>query len=249
MADGAMPMADPGGVMVVSNCRTWHGKLFRWADHQARFRRDCRDCCIALPYSDEELTAAAESLLDGDCHIVTVAAPGLVGISTKPVDAARDTRFATEGAMLRVAGHQPVDESALLPPRIKHRSRLIWHLAAHKVFEHEIAVLTDSPGGTLTETAIGNVLAVRDNVLYTPPRKLLLDGIGLRVTLELADAMGLLWQERDLTIREIPSCDEWLLVGSGLGIAAVSRFNGVQFAPGPWTRKLIAAWALAVRKS
>ena len=51
------------GATVTDFCRTYAHKLFRWPDHLARLRRDCEACFIPLPYSDAELTAAAETLV------------------------------------------------------------------------------------------------------------------------------------------------------------------------------------------
>ena len=49
-------------------------------------------------------------------------------------------------------GHQPVLADSVLPPRVKHRSRMVWHIASQLANEDEVAILTDKPGGTMTET-------------------------------------------------------------------------------------------------
>ncbi|MEO2090601.1 MAG: aminotransferase class IV, partial [Gemmataceae bacterium] len=73
------------GATVTDFCRTYRHRLFRWPDHLARLRRDAAACFIPLPYSDEELTAAAEHLVsenakglppDDDLALTTFATPG-----------------------------------------------------------------------------------------------------------------------------------------------------------------------------
>ena len=66
LADAHLSFADAGfasGTTVVDTCRTYGGKLFRWADHLQRFRRDCADAFVPLAATDAELTAAAHHLI------------------------------------------------------------------------------------------------------------------------------------------------------------------------------------------
>lgn len=250
MSQAALPLTDMGfvnGATVTDNCRTWNRKLFRWADHLARFRRDCEACFVPLPHDDAAITAIAHRLLESqpdDVHVVTFATPQSFGMFTRPVDLARNRRFRDHGVHLRVVGYQPVDAGAVLSPAWKHRSRMVWHIADH-LAKGAVAVLTDREGGTLTETAIGNVLAVIDGALITPPRCLLLDGISLRVTLELATSLGIPWCERE--IRPEDRMSEMLLAGTGFGLAAVSKLDDRDVNwPGPVFQQLAEAWRASV---
>ena len=61
--EAALPLHDAGfvsGATVVDNARTFRHKLFRWADHLARFRRDCEACYVPLEATDEQLTTMGE---------------------------------------------------------------------------------------------------------------------------------------------------------------------------------------------
>ena len=250
LSQAALPLTDGGfinGATVTDNCRSWHGRLFRWADHQARFRRDCETCRIPLTLSDSEISSIAQRLLGADDrHVVTFATPQTFTLFTRPVDHGRNQRFQSDGATLKVVGHQPVSAGAVLPPQPKHRSRMVWHIA-EVLAGDAVAVLLDRPDGTLTETAIACVLAVIDGNLVTPPRSLILDSISLKVALELAADAGIKVIEQEIRQGDWTRASEMLLAGTGFGIASVRQIDEHSFKlNGPAFQTLSAAWADAV---
>jgi branched-chain amino acid aminotransferase len=264
-SEASLPLHDAGfasGATVVDNARTFRRRLFRWPDHLARFRRDCATCYVPLTHTDGQLTAAAEEVVEhnakllppgGELQLVTFATPGALGfytgepdgpptlgMVTYPLPFARYRRFFTDGVRLAVAGALP---PSLVPPTAKHRSRMAWHVAAHRVPPGTTAVLTDG-AGNVTETAVANVLAVFDGVVTSPPRDTILDGISLRVTHELCAAAGLRWEERPIPVGEVASASEAMLTGTGFCVAGVRGFDGVELRwPGPVFTKLLAAWS------
>src|SRR5437762_6192090 len=151
-AEAALPLADAGfvsGATVVDNARTFRHRLFRWPDHLARFRRDCRSCFVPLNATDEQITAAAEELVahnaallppGGELQLVTFATPGplgfylgeattgppTLGMVTYPLPFARYRRFFTEGLRLAIVGYHLADPESILSPISKHRSRMAW---------------------------------------------------------------------------------------------------------------------------
>jgi branched-subunit amino acid aminotransferase/4-amino-4-deoxychorismate lyase len=278
-SEAALPLHDAGfvsGATVVDNARTYRHQLFRWPDHLARFRRDCASCYIPLEATDDQLTAAAAELVahnaqllppSGELQVVTFATPGplgvylggapngppTLGLVTYPLPFARFRRFFTEGVTLALVGTHAVG-STLLSPMVKHRSRMLWHIADHKArsdprHPHAVAVLADGPGGTLTETSIANVLAVVDGVVVSPPREMILDGISLRTTFELCQTLGLPFAERPIGPADLARVSEMMLTGTGFGLAGVRDLfleapDPVRFAwPGPVFRQLLAAWS------
>lgn len=166
LSDLTLSFADAGfvfGATITDFCRTYKHKLFRWPDHLARLRRDCDACKIPLPYSDADLTAAAEELVaqnskligeGDDLALLTFATPGPIGymlpgqgegppwqangptttvMHTFPLPRQRYKRFFTDGVTLAVAGVQPSYPNQIVPTTIKHRSRLHWWLAEQAV--------------------------------------------------------------------------------------------------------------------
>lgn len=277
-ADAALPLHDAGfasGATVVDNARTFRHKLFRWPDHLGRFRRDCETCYVPLGATDEHLTATAEELVGhnakllppgGELQLVTFATPGTLGfyvgepngpptlgMATYPLPLARYRRFFTEGVTLvELPSGEARKPDPVLPPTVKHRSRMFWHVADHKARAkagpHALALPT-GPRSSLTETGVGNFLAVIGGVVVSPPRGSVLDGISLRVTRELCAALGVPFMEAPITPADVRETNEALLTGTGFCLAGVrtlhsggqSRARTFDW-PGPVFRKLLAAW-------
>src|SRR5947209_20585577 len=89
-AQAALPLHDAGFIMgatVTDLCRTFHQRLYRWADHLARFLGSCRLTDIQPPLGEGAIGALAEelvrhnaSLLPGqELALVLFATPGPVG--------------------------------------------------------------------------------------------------------------------------------------------------------------------------
>src|SRR5262245_8138825 len=265
------------GATVVDNTRTFRHKLFRWPDHLARFRRDCDACYVSLEAPDDQLSATAEELIShnakllppgGELQLVTFATPGplgfylgetnngppTLGMVTYPLSFARYRRFFTDGVTLvEVHTGDPLRPNPTLLPTVKHRSRMFWHVADHKAREktgypHALAIAL-GPRSSLTETGIANFLAVMDGVVVSPPSNLVLDGISLRVTRELCQALGISFTEAPITPADAHRISEALLTGTGFCIAGVrllfshagSEIHPFDW-PGPVFRKLLAAW-------
>jgi branched-chain amino acid aminotransferase len=279
-ADAGLPLHDAGfvsGATVVDNARTFRHQLFRWPDHLARFRRDCQTCYVPLEATDEQITVAAEELVShnakllppgGELQLVTFATPGPLGVylgepangpptlgmATYPLPFARFRPFFTDGVTLAAVGMNGVRADAVLPPAVKHRSRMLWHVADHKARErtgnpHALAVLLD-PHGSLTETGVANVLAVIEGAVVTPPRATVLDGISVRVTRDLVAALGMPFVEAAITLADVHRISEVMLTGTGFCLAGVREYHPYwgsppkHFAwPGPVFRKLLAAWS------
>lgn len=292
-AGAALPLHDAGfvsGATVVDNARTFRHTLFRWPDHLARFRRDCAACYVPLEATDEQLTATAEELVahnakllppGGELQLVTFATPGplgfylgdavngppTLGMVTYPLPVARYARFFTEGVTLAVAGMQSSDAADLLPPRVKHRSRLFWHIADKTI--RDPASRFHAPGAVpvvlnhdgAADTAIGCVLAVAGGTVIRSVAGSVQDSISAKVVGELCAAAGLKWTEGPLDFRHfcqpvqsgneqsiIPRVTELLLAGTGFCVAGVTRFACADRAreygwPGPAVGKLLAAWS------
>jgi branched-chain amino acid aminotransferase len=292
-AEAALPLSDAGfvsGATVVDNARTFRHKLFRWPDHLARFRRDCTACYVPLDATDEQLTATAEELVahnakllppGGELQLVTFATPGplgfyvgesgngpaTIGMVTYPLPVGRYRRFFTDGVTLAVAGMQHSDPGDLLPPRVKHRSRMFWHIAERAVNDPTsrfyalgaVPAVLNQLG--IADTPIGCILAVAgDTVIRTVPGTVL-DSISAGVIGELCNTVGLTCVDAPLDFREfyrpveprdahtmIGRVSELLLAGTGFCVAGVKRFTCAERSreypwPGPVFTKLLAAWS------
>lgn len=261
--------ADAGfvyGATVTDFCRTYQHKLFRWADHLARLRRDAATCHIPLLQTDTELTAAAEQLIAAhskglketdDLAVITFATPGplgylfgcnvdgppTLGMHCFPLPRARYRRFFTEGVELQSAG---TIGAGIVPLSVKHRSRLAWWLAGRAVETGRVPVLYDECSST-PDTAIGSVLAVMGHTVYRGEIDCELESISLKVVEELCGVTGfkLTWARKPF--QQEMGMGELMLAGSAFGLAGIRRFDNREYDwPGPVTLKLQAAWSQLV---
>ncbi|MFO0811193.1 MAG: aminotransferase class IV [Gemmataceae bacterium] len=257
----AIPVADAGfvwGATATDRARTFAGKLFRLADHLARFRQSCGLARIPQPVPDDELTRIAERLvahnypLQGDLSLILFATPGppggppTLGLHTEPIPFARHRHLFTDGATLVIPS---VRHATPVDPRAKVRSRLFWWLAEQEAGDRDrtaSAILLDA-AGHVTETAAANFLAVIDGVVTSPPRATILNGVSLRVVEELCGELGVPFAERPLTPADCRRADEAMLTCTTYCLAGVRRFDGTELPwPGPLTQRLLAAWSARV---
>ena len=255
------------GTAITDYSRTYEQKLFRWPEHLVRLRHDCEICEIELPYSDDELKAAAEAILlaqqrlypaGTEFALITYATPGpfgfmagdsengppTVGMHAFPVPLHRYQRFFDEGAVLEIVGVLPQIEGGIVPHSIKHRSRLHWSLAALLRSEPKnVPVLVDQFGDS-PDTAIGSILAVVGGVVTRPRSGTILESIGLQIAAEKCRKLGIGFTEfagdwRDQFAR----ASEVLICGTAFGIAGVHRVDGKEFVwPGPVLTALKPVW-------
>jgi len=294
-AQAGLPLDDAGfvsGATIVDNARTFRHKLFRWPDHLARFRRDCAECFVPLEASDEQITALAEELIahnanllppGGELQLVTFATPGplgfyrgesvngppALGLATYPLPFARYRSFFAEGITLAVAGFQASDGADILPPEVKHRSRLVWHVAHKRLSDpgrhfycnvpEAVPVILSHDG--VGDTAIGGILVVTADKVIRADYGTVLDSVSVKVVNELCDSLGVPFDSAPLDMRglanpnlqrtpdpSVTGASEILLAGTGFCLAGVRRFASGQNArtyawPGPVYQKLLAAWS------
>ena len=249
-AEIALPILDRGflwGAVVTDRLRTFDRRLFRLADHLRRFRQSCDLARVPQPRTDAELTAVSERLVaeswaGRELALVWLATPGPTLIAyAQPVDTARVARLHRDGARListRVG--------ASVDPRVKHRSRLPWWIAANEAHDRDPdaePLFLDQVTGHVLETPTANVLAVLDGVVTSPPTGTTLDGVSLGVVRELCQSHAIPFAERPLALADHERASEVLLTNTTCCVAGVSRLDGrpVPF-PGPILHRLLDAW-------
>ena len=255
------------GTTITDYCRTHGQQLFRWPDHLARLRHDCAICAIDVLYTDGELAEAANAILAAhvavhptgtEFAIITFATPGpfgfmvgetangppTVGMHAFPVPLDRYRRFFEEGASLEIVGVLPRVDGGIVPPNIKHRSRLHWSLAAQcRTRPENVPVLVDQFGGS-PDTAIGSTLAVVDGTVTRPKWGTVLESIGFKIAGQKCGELGIGFAEFDGDWRlHFAQASEVLLCGSAFGIAGVRRLDNRGYTwPGPVLKKLEPRW-------
>lgn len=138
----------------------------------------------------------------------------------------------------------------VIDPRIKHRSRLHWHLAAREARQidpHAMAILEDDQD-QLTETATGNVCVVDGTTIISPAGHVLA-GISREYLAKLASQLGLSFIHAPVTAEDLSHADEALLTSTPPCALPITRFNQKPIGsgqPGPVYRQLMDAWSKSV---
>jgi branched-subunit amino acid aminotransferase/4-amino-4-deoxychorismate lyase len=273
-ADFRLSPHDAGFVMgatVTDLCRTFHHRLYRWPDHLARFGRSCLATGINPPVAEEDLTRAAEQLVEHnaallapeqDLAVVVFATPGpvpgrvspegdagpTVGMHTYPLPFARYRRWFAQGAVLLTPTVRQVPASCV-DPHIKQRSRMHWWLAQQEVQRTDpdaLALLCDD-AGRVCETYAANFLIARAGTVLSPPRDSILEGVSLCVVEELCRDLGIPFAEQTLSVHDSVTADEAMLCSTGFCLVGVSRLNHTPLPwPGPIFVRLLAEWGRRV---
>jgi branched-chain amino acid aminotransferase len=178
--------------------------------------------------------------------------PATLGMHTAVIPVERYRWFFAEGIALDIPGQHGCAPDDLAPPGVKHRSRMHWWRADHIIHQHSltspepskrIALLSDTQFN-LTETAIGNLLLVRDGNVLTPASGVL-DSISLRIVEELCGQLSIaFWRLDRLRTGDCITASEAMLCGSAFCLAGVRWIAGHDIPwPGPITQRLLAAWS------
>ena len=107
-------------------------------------------------------------------------------------------------------------------------------------------ILLDT-NGNLSEGPGSNIFIVKDGAVMTPKEQFVLAGISRRVTIELAQELGIEVHETDIDLFDAYTADEAFVTSTSFCICPVSSFNGSAVAdgavPGPVTDRLTRAYS------
>jgi branched-chain amino acid aminotransferase len=255
-AQVAISLDDAGlvwGVVVSDRLRTFGGRAFRLDEHLRRFRQSCDLARVRQPRPDSDLAAVAERVIvenwaGRDLSVIWLATPGPPGASeptliahTRSIDTNRIARLHRDGARLVTS-----PATLAVDPRIKHRSRLPWWVAAAAALEfHPDAepLFVDPATRHVLETPSANLVVVLDGVVTAPPAGTILGGVSLGVVRELCEGLAIPFAERPLSVPDLHKASEVVLSNSTYCVAGVSRLDdrAVPF-PGPILNRLLDAW-------
>jgi len=101
--------------------------------------------------------------------------------------------------------------------------------------------------GNLAEGPGSNIFLVKDGAVLTPREQFVLSGISRRVTIELAQELGMEVREKDVDLYDAYTADEAFVTSTSFCICPVSSVNGAPIAdggvPGPVTDRLTKAYS------
>ncbi len=273
LSQAAVSVFDTGfvqGVTVAEQLRTFRGQLFRLDQHLARLEHSLAivglDPRLPLTEMGQIATQLAEQnhkLLDAedDQQVTIFVTPGIgptyadvapqngptVGVHTQPLAfhqwadkyEAGDSLVLTD--VMQVPAH-------CWPLELKCRSRMHYFLADKQAREREPgarALLRDEQGH-VTEASTANILIYdRRRGLVSPPKESILPGVTVAVIENLAAGINLPFEYAALSVEDVASAAEVLLLSTSPCVWPVTRLNGRPIAdgrPGDVSRRLRAAW-------
>lgn len=261
------------GATLTEMTRTFRHQPWRAEDHVARLYRSLKFSGIVVPLTPGEMLERTIELAEANCRLIGPEADiGIVHFVTPGENALYAGSAGVAGPMRRTVcihsfplrfelwrhlftdGAHVVTPSIrhippqCLEPKMKNRSRLHWFLAdrqSQAVDPRAISLLLDLDGN-VTECAGSNFVIVKGNVIISPTRRNILWGVSLATVRELAPEIGMEFVERDFQPYDVVNADEAWLTTTPYCIAPCTLFNRTPIGdgrPGPWFRKMIAAWS------
>ena len=258
------------GDVVYDMERTFDGKIYRLREHLDRLYRSLKYVRIDPGLTLKDLEALTLQVLErneplrqpgsdflvsqfvsrGSGARATDKATPTVGIRVQPINFSQYARFYRTGAHV-VFPRTRSYSSQSLDPKVKHFSRLNFALAeleAAEIDPDAYPVLLDLEGN-IAESIAANFFIVTNGAVRTPNPGNILQGISRTTVLELASQLGIPAAGQDLQPYDAYTADEAFLATTYFCILPVSRIDNRcvgSEAPGPITKRLLAAWSQLV---
>ena len=248
--------------------RSFNGKAFRLREHVARLYRSLAYVEIDPGLSQAEMIAVSEEVLERNRHLlgpdedywlaqrVSRGVKEVLGdnwghtgpnviVECMPLPLAERARDFRDGIAVQIPSVRRTAPDAL-SPRAKMHQYLNLILADREVKAKDSAawaVLLDA-NGNLAEGTGANIFLVQDGRLHTPHERYVLPGVSRQAVIELAEKLGIPFEERDLDIYDAYTAEECFLTSTSLCICGVKSINGrnLPAVPGPLTKRLTEAY-------
>ncbi|MCA9188924.1 MAG: aminotransferase class IV [Pirellulaceae bacterium] len=249
------------GVTVAERVRTFGGRLFKLAEHLDRLRRSLAIVDIAIVFPTQQLSAAAEELVQqnrtelpsaSDLSLVVFVTAGCgepqVAMHTMVLPFAEMHNKFQRGQRLVIPEIRQVPTTCW-PAELKCRSRMHYYLADKQAVRSDPesrALLLDQQG-FVSEASTANVVAyIPEEGLVSPPTEKILPGISIATLEEIAASMTIPFVYRDITPHQLRAANEVYLCSTSPCIVPAVAIDGHAIGtgtPGPMHGQLIAAWS------
>ena len=256
-SEARVPVSDHGllyGDGVFEGIRIYGRRVFRLDDHLQRFEASAKSIALELPGGIEavrEIVLQTARAFDADeAYVRLIATRGEGGLDIDPTPCSKPRlicivdRIAIYPEQKRLAGVDLLTSSwrrppaDVLDPRVKSLNYLNNVMATFEARQRggDEALLLNA-AGTIAETAVTNIFAVRDGDLLTPPSTDgALEGITRATVLEIAASLEIPAREQSIGRFDLFAADEAFLTGSGAALVPVRSLDGRSIGvggPGP----------------
>jgi branched-chain amino acid aminotransferase len=253
---------------VFEGIRVYNGKVFQGPAHLQRLFESADLVRLKVPYTPEQLSAAMDELVlaNRQAYIRLVVTRGVGTLGLNPFQCAAPqvfilndhiqlySRDTYEKGMSVIIAKTLRTSPRMVPPRAKSLNYLNNILAKIEAVDAGATeALMLNVEGHLAEATGDNVFIMKGGELLTPPTSAgILIGVTRGIVMRLAAQAGLSVFERDFGPAELYAAEECFLTGTAAEVVPVTHVDGKTIgagAPGPVTRKLMAAYAEFIRKS
>lgn len=240
--EARVPVLDRGfmfGDGVYEVIPVYYGKAFTLGRHLKRLGNSLREIRLTNPMDDAEWTALIQEAIDRSgeqtAYLYLQVTRGVAPIRTHVYpEVAEPTVLVMvyEAPILERTAIEPLKMVTLEDYRWERGHIKTVSLIAAGLLKNE-AIARDADdailvrNGFVTEATAANIFVGLDGKLVTPPRsECLLHGITRDVVLELADAEGIPFEEREIAESELAFADEIMITSSGHETWPVGELNG-----------------------
>ncbi|MBO8163167.1 MAG: D-amino-acid transaminase [Brevibacillus sp.] len=244
--------------------RIYQGKIYQWDSHFARLQRSANELQLALPWTNSELKAIAEQLMEkngiggsDDAILYMQVTRGAAPRQHEYPDNQRPVLSAFARHKERPHAELKSGISAALVPDIrwlrcdiKSLNLLGAAMAKQQAKQSGAFEAILHRDGIVTEGSASNLFAVKDGVLHThPANHLILHGITRQIVIELAQTLSLEVREKAFRTEFLRQADELFFTGTTVEVMPVISVDGQQVGSGrvgEVTRKLQVAFEATI---
>jgi branched-chain amino acid aminotransferase len=254
------------GSCVFEGERSYAGHIFKMEEHHDRLLASGNLLGFNLPYSREEIDAAATAVLEAngivDGYVRPVAWRGseMMAVSAQQtkihvaIAAWQWPAYFTPEARMKGIRMTIADWKRPSPETAPCRSKaaglyMICTLSKHaaEAKGYNDALMLDYRG-LIAEATGANVFLVQDGKIHTPTPDCFLDGITRRTVIDLAKRRGYDVIERAIKPEELAQTQEIFLTGTAVEVTPVAEIDDYRFQAGEITRNLMNDYDALVRK-
>ena len=244
------------------------GRLFRLDDHLDRLYRSLRYVRIDPGMDQTAMAAATLKALAANAsrlepggmyrvgHWITrgvdtnsmgalSAGPAMVMIFFRAVDVEAIARNQVSGLRLSVTATRR-NPPECIEARANVTSKMNQILAELDAASNDALSLMLDIRGNVAENSVANFFIVRNDTVWTPPERNILEGVTRIVVFELCKRLGIPIEERDFTMYDVSQAQECFLTSSAIcamPVREIDSFRPSLELPGPVTSQLIGAFA------
>lgn len=269
-----IPVDDGGfmqGVTVAEQMRTFAGRLFRAEEHIRRLGRSLAIVGFKPSVPLAKLQEDAQELIDrnrkeldpaDDWNLQLFVTPGkhqpyggppepMVAMLARPLPFANLATLYRDGQPLAISTVRQIPPDCW-PPELKCRSRMHYYLADREVRSRDPksrALLLDQDGYLSEATTANVVLYRRDSGFLSPKREKILPGISVAMLRDLAEQVGVAFQEADIAPESIYEADEVFLCSTSPCLVPCTSCDGRAIGtgkPGSTFQRFLELWSETV---